>query len=101
MKAYWGSGCIAPRNLDLGTRRWRVVIFKHGPLYPQGKSPYYPLYRRLGGPQNRSGCGGEEKISQPLPRLEPPIIQPETQRYNIELSRLFCRREREFLTFCI
>jgi hypothetical protein len=34
------------------------------------------LNRRLGGPQNRSGRGGEEKNSQPLPGLEPPIIQP-------------------------
>jgi hypothetical protein len=26
---------------------------------PQGKSPWYPLDRRLGGPQSRSGRGGE------------------------------------------
>jgi len=45
-------------------------------LYSQGKSPWHPLDRRLGGPQNRSGGGGEEKNSQPLPGLEPPIIQP-------------------------
>jgi hypothetical protein len=32
------------------------------PLYPQGKSPWYPLDGRLGGPQSRSGHGGEEKI---------------------------------------
>jgi hypothetical protein len=25
------------------------------PLYPQGKSPWYPLDRRLGGPQSQSG----------------------------------------------
>jgi hypothetical protein len=46
------------------------------PLYPQGKSTSYPLDRRLGGPQNLSGRGGEEKNSYPLPVLEPPIIQP-------------------------
>jgi hypothetical protein len=45
------------------------------PLYPQGKSPWYPLDRRLGGPQRWSGYGGKEKNSQPLPGLEPPIIQ--------------------------
>jgi len=33
------------------------------PLYPQGKSPWYPLDRRLGGPQSCSGQGGEEKNS--------------------------------------
>jgi hypothetical protein len=57
------------------------------PLYPQGKSPWYPLDRRMGGPQRRSGRGGEQKNSQPLPGLEPPIIQPVAQGYTIELSR--------------
>jgi hypothetical protein len=28
------------------------------PLYPQGKSPWYPLDKRLGGPQRRSESGG-------------------------------------------
>jgi hypothetical protein len=55
---------------------------------PQGKSPRYPLDRRLGGPQSRSGRGGEEKNSQPLPELEPPIIQPVAQSYTTELLRL-------------
>jgi hypothetical protein len=45
------------------------------PLYSQRKSPRYPLDRRLGGPQSRSGRGGEEKNSQPLSGLESPIIQ--------------------------
>jgi hypothetical protein len=54
---------------DLGTRwRW-VVRFTSRPLYPQGKSPWYPLDRRLGGPQSHSGCGGEEKNSQPPPAI--------------------------------
>jgi hypothetical protein len=44
------------------------------PLYPQGKSPRYPLYRRLGGPQSRSGRGGEEKNSQPPPGIETSVI---------------------------
>jgi hypothetical protein len=30
-----------------------VVSFTLRPLYPQGKSPWYPLDRRLGGPQRR------------------------------------------------
>jgi hypothetical protein len=34
---------------------------------PLGKEPGYPLDRRLGGPQGRSGRGGEEKNSKPLP----------------------------------
>jgi hypothetical protein len=63
----------------------------HGPaVYRQGKSFWYTLDRRLGGPQNRSGRG-EQKNSQPLPGLEPPIIQPVAQRYAAELSRLLAQ----------
>jgi hypothetical protein len=29
-----------------------------GRALPRGKDPQYPLYRRLGGPQSRSGCRG-------------------------------------------
>jgi hypothetical protein len=79
---------MAPRIIDLGTRwRW-VVSFATQPLYPQGKNPWYPLDKRLGELQRRSGRGGEEKNSQPLPGLELPIIQPVAQRYTTELSRL-------------
>jgi hypothetical protein len=88
MKAYWGSGSIDPYILDLGsTWRW-VVSFTPRPLYPQGKIPWYPLNRRLGGPQSRSGHGDEEKNSQPMLGLEPPIIQTAAQRYTTELFRL-------------
>jgi hypothetical protein len=70
METYWGSGGIAPRFLDLGTR-WRLAVsFTPRSLYPQRKSPCYPLDRRLGGPQSRSGRGGEEKNSHPLPGIE-------------------------------
>jgi hypothetical protein len=94
----WGSGGIPPCIIDLGTRwRWGVN-FTPRPLYPQGKSPWGPLDWRLGGPQNRSGRGGEEKNSQPLPGLEPSIIQPEAQRYTIELSQL-CRWTASFNNF--
>jgi hypothetical protein len=41
------------------------------PLYPQGKSPWYPLGRKLDGPQSRSGRGGEEKNTQPPLGIEP------------------------------
>jgi hypothetical protein len=45
----------------------------HAPAaLPPGKEPWYPLDRRLGGSQSRSGRGGEEKNSQQLPVLEPP-----------------------------
>jgi hypothetical protein len=38
---------------------------------PQGKSPWYPLDRRLGGHQSRSGRGGEQQNSHPPPGIEP------------------------------
>jgi hypothetical protein len=44
-----------------------VVSFTPWPLYSQGKSSWYPLDRRLGGPQSRSGRGGLEKIPSPAP----------------------------------
>jgi hypothetical protein len=40
-----------------------------GRFTPQGKSLCYPLDRRLGVPQSRSGRHGEENKSQPLPGL--------------------------------
>jgi hypothetical protein len=94
MKTYWGNGGIAPRILDLGTRwRW-VVSFAPRPLYPQGMSPWYPLGKRLGGPQSCSGRGGEEKNSQPPPPqdLNPrtPIVQPIVQRYTNWVITAMC-----------
>jgi hypothetical protein len=88
MKAYLESGGITPRILWLGTRRRWVVSFTPRPLYPPGKIPRYPSDRRLVEPQSRSERGGEEKNSQPLPGLEPPIIQLVAQRYATELSRV-------------
>jgi hypothetical protein len=52
--------------------RWRwVASFTPRPLYPQGNSPPFPLDRRLGGPQSRSGRGGQEKSSHSPPGIEP------------------------------
>jgi hypothetical protein len=53
-----GRGGIAPHSRP---RHWMgVSAQRHAPaaLYPRGKDPRYPLYRRLGGPQSRSGFGG-------------------------------------------
>jgi len=32
-----------------------MVSFMDQPLYPQGKNPWYPLYRKMDGPQSWSG----------------------------------------------
>jgi hypothetical protein len=42
----------------------------------------------VGGLQSLSERSGEEKNSQPLPGLEPPIIHPVAQTYTTELYRL-------------
>jgi hypothetical protein len=79
MKTYWGSGGIVPGILYLSTG-WRLVVsFTPWLLYPQGKSPWYPLDRRLGGPQNCSGYGGEEKNSQGL-KLSPCLTKHHTMK---------------------
>jgi len=51
---------------------------RHAPAaLPPGKTQY-PLYRRLGGPQDRSG--GVQNISPP-PGFDPRTVQPEAIRY--------------------
>jgi hypothetical protein len=49
-------------------------------LYPLGKDPRYPLYSRLGGPQNRSGHRLEEKSFAPAGDRTP-IVQPVVRHY--------------------
>jgi hypothetical protein len=46
---------------------------RHAPaaLYPREKDPRYELYRRLGGPQSRSGQKGYRKNPLSLPGIEP------------------------------
>jgi hypothetical protein len=53
-----------------------------------GKEPLVPIWQEVGWASEPVWCGGEEKNSQPLPGLEPPIIQPVAQRFTNELSRL-------------
>jgi hypothetical protein len=71
MKTYWGV---------------EVSGQPHPPaaLPPRERNPG----TRIDGPQSRSLRGGEEKNSQPLPGLEPSIIQPVAHRYTSELSWL-------------
>jgi hypothetical protein len=69
------------------------------PPHPQGKFPWHPFVRKLGGSQSRSRRGGGEKYSQPQPGLEPPIIQPVVQRYTTELTQLLNTQYSEDLLF--
>jgi hypothetical protein len=70
-----------------------VVSFHAPAALPPGKEFLYPLDRRLGGKQSPSGSRGEEKNSEPLPGLEPPVIQHVAQSYTAELSRLLLLKE--------
>jgi hypothetical protein len=81
--------------LDRGTRwRW-VVSFTALPFYSRGKSPRNPLdRRRLGGPQSRYRCCGQEKnLAQPGVELGPsshkPVVIP------TELFRLLIKSKPE------
>jgi hypothetical protein len=58
-----------------------MVSFTPRPLYLQGKSPCYPLDRRLGGPQSWSARGGEEKNFKYQIQV------------NVMVFYLFCQRE--------
>jgi hypothetical protein len=55
----WRSGYRDLRILELDISWRRMLNFTPRPLYPRGKSPLYPLDRRLGGPQSRSERRGE------------------------------------------
>jgi hypothetical protein len=78
-----GSGGIAPRILDPDTRWRRVVSFTPRPLYPQAKSPRYPLDRRLGGSQSCLDMVLKREIPSPRWEWNPdhPIAQPIASRY--------------------
>jgi hypothetical protein len=76
----WRYNCTS-LTLALDGGEWSA---SHPGRFTHGKEP---LVRRLGGPQCRSGRA-DEKNSQSLPRLEPPIIQPVARRYTAELSWL-------------
>jgi hypothetical protein len=62
-------------SLDAG--KWSDS--RPGRFTAHGNSPRFPLYRRQGGPQSRSGRYGEDKNLFPLLRISNPdsmIIQP-------------------------
>jgi hypothetical protein len=58
--------CYTSRPLICSQGGHKVLVsFMYG-LYPRGKSPRFPLDRRLGGPQSLSGRFGEVKILTPI-----------------------------------
>jgi hypothetical protein len=81
-----GGERIEPHFLNLGTSRRKVVSFTPRPLYPWGKSPRYPLDRRLGGLQSRSGRCGEQKILDPTGTRTPTPRRPASSQSLYRLS---------------
>jgi hypothetical protein len=94
MKGKGKSKVVPLRSIEahLGDRRYSSYSFltsapegggvsgqHHAPaaLYPRGKSPRYPLYRRLGGPQSRSGRRGYRKN----PRDRTPAVESRVRHY--------------------
>ena len=68
---------------DHGTRRWRGLSVTPRPLFAPGKESV-PLYRRMGGPQGRSGQ--VRKISPP-PGFDDRTVQPVASRYSDYATR--------------
>jgi hypothetical protein len=80
----WRYSCTI---LDLSTR-WRgVVSFTSRPLYLWGKSPWYSLDGRLGGPQTQCQRCEVEKNLLPLPGIKPWPSSP--LLYSLSYSKIF------------
>ena len=86
--AHRGSRGIALLFLDHGTRRGEGSAPRPGRSLPPGKTRY-PLYRRLGGPQGRSGQ--VRKISLP-PGFDTRTVQRVASRYTDYATRPKRRR---------
>jgi hypothetical protein len=80
MKTYWGSGGIAPRILDFGTR---VVSFTPRPLYPKENAPGTHWIGGWVGPRAILDTVVKRNIPSPRRESNPrtPIVQPVAQRY--------------------
>jgi hypothetical protein len=83
MKAYWGSGGIAPRILDLGTRWSCVVRFTLGRFTHKEKTPGSHWIGGWLGPRAVLDAVVKRKIPSLRRESNPrtPIVQPVVQRY--------------------
>jgi hypothetical protein len=95
--------------LALDGSEWSASCPGH---FIQGKRPWYPLDRRLGGPQSWSGCGRKEKLSIALLENEHPCCPacslatkfgkiPQLSFYNLTFLKYFavCSKHR-IITKC-
>jgi hypothetical protein len=89
--------------LDLGTRWDWVVSITPRPRFSPGKGPRYPLYRRLGGPQSRSGHRLEEKSFRLCQgsHLDRPAVQPIARCYPAHFDVIRKRNYPTRLGICV
>jgi hypothetical protein len=83
-KYVWRSGDITLPFLTSELNRGEWSASSHSHFHPREKSPRYPLDRRLGGHQSRSGGCGDDKNHLNLPGIEQSVAIP------TELSRFTC-----------
>jgi hypothetical protein len=69
-KGTWRRGSMVLFIINFVTG-WRWMVSCLSPLNHQGKSPQYPLTRRLGGPWSHSHLFGEDKNLLSLPGIVP------------------------------
>jgi hypothetical protein len=87
----WRSRSTAPCILNPGSRRKWTISFTLRPLYSLGKSPRYPLNKRLGGLQRLSESGDEEKKNLfPCRESKPCRSVSILVIVLVEISRLIC-----------
>jgi hypothetical protein len=81
--AHRGSRGIAVLSLDHGTRRGEGLASRPGRSLTPGKTQY-PLCRKLGGSQGRSG---QVRKNSPPPGFDPRTVQPVASRYTDYATR--------------
>jgi len=82
--AHMRSRGITLLFLDHGTRRGEGSASRPGRSLPPGKTRYL-LYRRLGGPQGRSG---QVRKMSPSPGFDSRTVQPVANRYTDYATRI-------------
>jgi len=81
--AHRGSRGIALPSLDHRIEGGEKSASRPGRFLPTEKTQY-PLYRRLGGPQGRSG---QVRNTSPPPGFDPRTVQPVASRYTDYATR--------------
>jgi len=76
MKTYWEVEVQFHAFLISVLDRGYLSASRPNRFTPGERILWYSLDRRLGGLQSQSGCGGEDKNFQPLPRIESQSSSP-------------------------